>query len=233
MYKIPTLEQMLQAGVHFGHKISRWHPKMEQFIFGERQGVHVINLEKTQVQLESAFRFIDEVVSKGGTILFLGTKPQAQETVKMAAISAKMPYISARWLGGTFTNFNTISSLLKKYRKEKAGKASGDWEKYTKKEQLERDRALMKMDADLAGIEGLMALPAALFVVDCQKEKTAIKEATKMNIPVIAICDTNVNPELVGYPIPGNDDAIKSIKLLVDAVAQVVKDAQEKIKETK
>ena len=136
MYKIPTLEEMLQAGVHFGHKVSRWHPKMGQFIFGERQGVHIINLEKTQVQLGGAFKFIEEIVSKGGTILFLGTKAQAQDIVKAAAIDARVPYVVQRWLGGTFTNFKTISALLKKYRKEKVAKASGEWEKYTKKEQL-------------------------------------------------------------------------------------------------
>lgn len=227
MYKIPTIEQMLQAGVHFGHKVSRWHPKMGQFIFGERQGVHIINLEKTQAKLEEAFKFINEVVSKSGTILFLGTKPQAQEIIKLAATDAKMPYVNERWLGGTFTNFKTISALLKKFRKEKAAKATGDWEKYTKKERLERERALAKMDASLAGIEGLEALPAALFVVDCQKDKTAIREAKKMSIPVIGICDTNINPEIVNYPIPGNDDATKALKLLVDAVGAVIKESTE------
>ncbi|MFH0814893.1 MAG: 30S ribosomal protein S2 [Candidatus Falkowbacteria bacterium] len=227
MYKIPIIEEMLQAGVHFGHKVSRWHPKMEQFIFGDRQGVHIINLEKTQTKLEEAFKFINEVVSKSGTILFLGTKPQAKEIIRLAATDAKMPYVNERWLGGTFTNFKTISALLKKFRKEKAAKATGDWEKYTKKERLERERALTKMDASLAGMEGLEALPAALFVVDCQKDKTAIREAKKMRIPVIGICDTNINPEIVDYPIPGNDDATKSLQLLVGAVSNAVKESKD------
>jgi len=227
---IPTLEEMLKSGVHFGHRVSRWHPKMEQYIFSQRDGVHVIDLEKTSTKLAEALDFLKKIVTDNGTVLFLGTKPQSKEIVREAAEACKMPYIVERWLGGTFTNIKTILSLLKKYNKEKADKESGEWEKkYNKKEQLERERALAKMAVNLEGIADLKALPEVVFVVDCQQEKTAIREARKSNVPIVALCDTNVNPDLIDYPIPANDDAVKSIKLMVGAVADALGVVEKKV----
>jgi len=224
MSKIPTLEEMLKAGVHFGHRKSKWHPKMKPFIFTERGGIHVINLEETQKQLENALNFIEQTVSAGGKVLFLGTKKQAQNIVKEAAISCGEPYVVSRWLGGTLTNAGCVLALVKKYRKLKEEKATGGFEKYTKKERLQLSREIDRLDIVIGGIEQLDKIPDALFVVDIKNEKTAVREAKRCGLPVIAICDTNVNPELVDYPIPGNDDATNSIRCLVNVVAETISD---------
>lgn len=226
MPTIPSLEDLMKAGVHFGHQRSKWHPKMEPFIFTEKNGIHVINLEQTQKQLVKALDFVKQTVTNGGTVLFLGTKKQAQEIVKEAALDCGMPYVIYRWLGGTLTNATSILALVKKYRKLKEDKASGALKKYTKKEQLDIDREIEDLQIVVGGIEKLDKIPTVLFIVDIKKEKTALKEAMRKKVPMVAICDTNVNPELVDYPIPANDDAMNSIRVIVNLVAAAVKEAQ-------
>lgn len=228
MVKMPTLEEMLKAGVHFGHQKSKWHPKMKPFIFTEKNGVHVINLEETQKQLELALQYVKETVSAGGTVLFVGTKKQAQQIVKDSAIACGSPFIVSRWLGGTLTNSSSVLGLAKKLRKFKEEVASGEVTKYTKKEQLNITREIVRLDEVVGGIEKLERIPDVIFIVDIKNEKTAVQEALRRGVPVIAICDTNVNPELVTLPIPANDDATNSIKLIVELMAAAVKDAKEK-----
>ncbi len=224
MPEIPDLLTMLKAGVHFGHKISKRHPKMKPYIFMAKNGFHIINIEETQVKLKEALDFIKKIVSNGGTILFLGTKKQAQAIIVKAAKDCGMPYIKERWLGGTFTNFSSISKLIKKYNDLKEKKANGQLDKYTKKERLEFDQEIEKSERVVGGVANLTKLPDAVFVCDVRKEKTAVAEANKKNVPIVAICDTNVNPDKITYPIPANDDAIKSIELLVNLVAEAVKE---------
>lgn len=216
----------MKSGVHFGHRKSKWHPKMKPFIFTDRNGVHIINLEETQKQLEKGLEFVKKTVANGGTVLFLGTKKQAQEMVKEAALDCKMPYIVSRWLGGTLTNAPAILGLVKNYRKMKADKASGEWEKYTKKEQLQMSRELARLDNLVGGMQQLDKVPDALFIVDIRDEKTAVLETRRKDIPTVALCDTNTNPELVTYPIAANDDATKSLKLMIGLVAEAVKEGK-------
>jgi len=230
MPNIPSLEDLMKAGVHFGHQKSKWHPKMRPFIFCEKNNIHVINLEETQKQLEKAFGFIKETVARGGTVLFVGTKNQVQDIVKDAALSCNMPFVVYRWMGGALTNAQTVLGLVKKFRKMKEDKALGNYQKYTKKEQLELSREIDRLNTIVGGMERLDKLPDVLFIVDIKKEKTAMAEALRKKTPVVAICDTNVNPELVDYPIPGNDDAVSSVKLLVGLVAEAVNEAREESK---
>lgn len=226
MPQIPTLEELLKAGVHFGHHKSKWHPKMKPFIFTEKNKVHIINLEKTQEQLQGALEFVKQTVADGGTVLFLGTKKQAQEIVKLSAQSCGMPYITERWLGGTFTNSSSVLGLVKNYKKLKAEKESGKLVRYTKREQLKFTRKLQKLEPLIGGIENMNKLPEAIFIVDIKMEKTAVLEANKVNVPIIALCDTNVNVGRIDYVIPGNDDAIKSIELVANLIAQAVNEGK-------
>jgi len=232
MSNVPDLLTMLKAGVHFGHQQGKRHPKMEPYIFTAKSGFHIIDLEKTQELLQVALEFIKKVVSNGGTILFLGTKKQAQAIIIKHAKECNMPYITERWLGGTFTNFSEVSRLVRKYTDLKKKKSSGELEKYTKKEKLDFEREIEKLEKMVGGIEGMAKVPDALFVIDVRREKTAVKEAIKRNIPIVAICDTNVNPQSVTYPIPANDDAVKSIELITGLVAEIVKEGL-KERETK
>ena len=211
MPQVPDLLTMLKSGVHFGHKLSKRHPKMEPFIFTSKNGFHIINIEETQTRLQAALAFVEKVVLNGGTILFLGTKKQAQPIIRKYAEACGMPFVVERWLGGTFTNFAAISKLTKKYRSLKEQKARGDLEKYTKKERLDFDREIQKLEKVVGGIAEMNRVPEAIFVCDIKKEKTAVREAIRKNVPIVALCDTNTNPDLVTYPIPSNDDAIKSI----------------------
>ncbi|MDX9892919.1 MAG: 30S ribosomal protein S2 [Patescibacteria group bacterium] len=222
MPKIPDLMTMLKSGVHFGHQLSRRHPKMKPYIFTTKSGFHIINLEMTQEKLQEALDFVKKIVANGGTILFLATKKQAQSAIIENAKACNMPYITERWLGGTFTNFHEISRVVKKYTEWKKQQASGQLDKYTKKEKLDIEREIEKLDKIVGGIENMTKIPDAIFVIDIKKEKTAVAEANKRNIPVVAICDTNVNPDKVTYCIPGNDDAVKSIQLITGLVAQAV-----------
>jgi small subunit ribosomal protein S2 len=220
---IPTLEEMLQAGVHFGHQVSRWHPKMKQYIFGERNGVHIIDLEKTQSQLEDVLAVVEQMTKDGKNILFVSTKPQAKEIVQKAAMHAGMPFLVDRWVGGLLTNFPEIKKLIKKYLTYKEQKESGELERYTKKEQLDIEREMEKMEAMIGGLVELTDLPDAIFLPAFQREKTAFIEANKMHVPIIAVCDTNANPTKADYVIPANDDAVNAIDMIVTLVGDAAK----------
>jgi small subunit ribosomal protein S2 len=231
--KIPSIIEMLQAGVHFGHQKSRWHPKMAKFIFTERHGVHIIDLEKTQVELEKVLKEVQALAAQGKRILFVSTKPQARDIVKKAAQSCDMPYLVDRWIGGMLTNFTEIKKLIKKYNTLKEQQASGELEKYTKKEQLDIARNLTKMDLYIAGLSTLNKMPDVLFVPAVQREKTAMTEAATTGVPVVGICDTNANVRHVQHVIPANDDAVKSIDLMVGLVAEAIKAGNKEFEKNK
>ncbi len=224
---------MLQAGVHFGHQKSRWHPKMAEYIFTERHGVHVIDLEKTQAQLEVVLKEVQALAAQGKKILFVSTKPQAKAIVKKAAEDAGMPYLVDRWIGGMLTNFPEIKKLIRKYNTLKEQQATGELEKYTKKEQLDIAKNLEKMDEYLAGLAGLKEMPDYLFVPAVQREKTAMTEAASVKVPVIGVCDTNANVKHVKHVIPANDDAVKSIEMMVGLVAEAIKAGNKEYEKTK
>ena len=225
MVNIPKLEELLQAGVHFGHQTSRWHPKMRDNILTSRQGIHIIDLEKTQSRLQEAANFVETVVSEGGLVLFVSLKPQANEIVKAIAVEHGMPYMTGRWLGGVFTNYQIISKLLKKLEKMEKEKNAGEWEgKYSKKERLDLEKELADLYDLVGGIRGLDKVPKAVFLVGLREGKNAVHESKKSHVPVVAIADTNTNPQQVEYPIPANDDAIKSIKLVTSVISEAVKE---------
>lgn len=226
MLKLPTLEEMLQAGVHFGHSTSRWHPKMKPFIFGARGGVHITNLEETEKLLPQALDFLTGVAARGGVILFVGTKPQARELIKSAAESCGMPYVHNRWLGGTLTNFGEIKRLIKKFLDLKDKSAKGELKKYSKQEQLWFAQDIEDMDRKVGGIQTMLVAPDAIFIIDIKAEKTALAEAKQKGVPVVALVDTNVNPTDVEYPIPGNDDGVKSIAMITKLVAEAVREGK-------
>jgi small subunit ribosomal protein S2 len=226
--KLPTVLEMLKAGVHFGHQKSRWHPKMKEFIFTDRNGIHVIDLEKSLEMLEKATNFTQKTAQNGGVILFVGTKKQGQKIMEKYAKEVGMPYIVERWVGGLFTNFANVGKLIKKYGEMKASQASGGFDKYTKKEQVAFKKKIAKLEKLVGGLESVSKTPDAIFVLDVKKEKTAVIEARKKNIPVIAFCDTNINPDLIDYVIPANDDAVKSIELIVKIIAEAIKEGKAK-----
>lgn len=224
--KIPSITEMLKAGAHFGHQTSRWHPKMAPYIFGERNGVHVINLEKTHDMLDGVLKDVKNLAAEGKTVLFITTKPQAREVVKAAAQSCDMPFLVDRWIGGLLTNFAEIKKLINKYNMLKEQQANGELERYTKKEQVRISKELEKMDVSLAGLSGLKRIPDVLFVASFQREKTAVVEAEKLAIPMIAICDTNANPVKADWVIPANDDAVKSVEMMSNLVAEAIKEGR-------
>lgn len=228
--KIPSVLEMLQAGVHFGHQVCRWHPKMEEYIFTERNGVHVIDLEKTKVKLGETLGQVKAMSAEGKEILFVTTKSQARDIVKEAAIDCGSPYLVERWIGGLLTNFDEIKNLLKKYVGLKEQQASGELERYTKQEQSKIIKDLEKMEKRLGGLAHLEKRPDAIFVPALQREKTAVNEANRTGVPVIGICDTNSNPEKTEYFIPANDDAVNSIKMMVGLVAEAIKEGKEEYK---
>lgn len=219
-----TLVDMLKAGVHFGHQKSRWHPKMRQYIYTARNSIYIINLEKTKAMLERALGFISDTVAKGGTVLFVGSKRQAKDIVKNTAQSVGMPYVIDRWIGGTFTNYDTIRKLIKKYKDMDGQRERGELQKYTKKERLMIEEEIERMKKVVGGITELNQLPAAVFVIDLKVDRTAVREAKKRGIPIVALADTNVSPEGIAYPIPANDDATKSIELMTSLVAEAIRD---------
>lgn len=223
----PELRDMLKAGTHFGHQASRWYPKMAEYIFGTRNEVHIIDLEKTLEKLQAAAEFVRETVGNGGTILFVGTKTQAKDLVKAAAIDCGMPHITNRWLGGTLTNFGQIRGRVKRFLDLKDKQAKGELGKYTKKEQLLFSREIEDLEEKFGGIARLERLPDALFVIDIKYEDTAVREANRTGVRVVAICDTNVDPTTVSYPIPGNDDAVRSIELFCTLMVEAVKEGTE------
>lgn len=221
---IPTLADLLKSGVHFGHQKSKRHPNMAKYVYGDRNNVSIIDLEKTATKLEEALKVAKDLASQGKTILFVGTKRQASALVQQYAKEAGMPYVTHRWLGGMLTNFQQVSAVARKLTRLKKEKETGELGKYTKKEQLEFHREIDRLDLVVGGIEAMPKLPDALFIVDLREEKTALREANQMGIPVIAMCDTNVDPLKVQYPIPANDDAVKSIELITSLVAGAIKE---------
>lgn len=225
------LEEMLKAGIHFGHQKARWHPKMEPFIFTSKNGINIIDLEKTAEKLKQAVDFVKKLAPEGKTVLFIGTKRQAQEIIKKYAEESGMPYVINRWLGGTFTNFTVIHKVINKFKELKEQKKKGELEKYTKRERMLLDEEIMRLDKLVGGIESLRKLPEAIYVVDVKQERTALREAKRMKIPIVAMIDTNSNPEGIKYPIPANDDATKSIEFVTAKIAEAVKDGQNQIKE--
>ena len=216
---IPTLQQLLEAGVHFGHRVSRGNPRMKQYIYAARDGVHIINLELSEKGLRTAAEYVKNLGKEGGVLLFVGTKKQAQPIVEEESKKIGAPFMTSRWIGGFLTNFDEISKNIKKLNELKVQKEKGELSKYTKKEQLLIDRRISKLTQDLGGVENLEKLPDALFVVDGAREDVALREARRVNIPTVAIADTNSDPTLIDFPIPGNDDAIKSIKIIVETIA--------------
>lgn len=221
---------MLKAGMHFGHRTNRWHPKMKPFIYTDKKGVYIIDLNKSREKLAEAMEFISGLVSEGKSVLFVGTKNQVKAGMKNMAEVTGMPYIVGKWLGGYLTNFAVVKKSVQKYKELVEAKNSGKLEKYTKKERLDFDREIKKLEERVGGLTALNKLPDALFVWDIKEEETAIIEARTKNIPIIAICDTNVNPEMVNYPIPANDDATKTIALLMETIKNVILDAKKNVK---
>ena len=221
-----SMRQMLEAGVHFGHQTRRWNPKMRRFIFGERNGIYIIDLEQTLTRVESAYGFVRDLVANGGTILFVGTKKQAQDPVQSFAEKVGMPYVNERWLGGMLTNFETISKRVNKMLEYERMKASGEFDAMIKKEALLLDRELAKLQRNLGGLRDMKTTPDAVFVIDTKKEHIAVTEANKLGIPVVAVVDTNVDPDVVQYPIPGNDDAIRANSLLIETIAAAVEEGR-------
>lgn len=229
MAKMPSLTDMLKAGLHFGHQKSKWHPKMGKYIFGVRNGVHILDLEETQKYLTSALSFLSSVAERGGTVLFVGSKRQAQEIVEREAKRCGMPHVTKRWLGGTLTNFPVIYSLIKTHRDLAKQFENGDMEKkYTKKEQLMFRRKMEEIEEKAGGILSIDRVPDALFVLDLKKEKTAYAEAVSKKVPVVAVCDSNVNPTDVAYPIPANDDAVRAIEMLFTLAADAILEGRAK-----
>ncbi len=214
MPEIPSLIELLKTGAHFGHQVSKWHPKMKPYLFGSRNGIHIINLELTVTKLAEALDAARDIVAKGGSIVFVGTKRQAAERVQAAATECKMPFVTDRWLGGTFTNFAEISKLIKKYNEYTTKRDKGEFDKYTKKERVMIDREIADMKRKVGGIATLTRLPEAVFIVDIKHEKTALEEANEKKVPVFAMIDSNVNPDDVTYGIPMNDDAVKAIEMM-------------------
>ena len=220
---------MLKAGLHYGHQKSKWHPKMEQYIFGARNKVHIIDLEETRTRLTEALNFLVTLAERGGVVLFVGSKRQAQETIEREAKRCLMPYVNKRWLGGTLTNFSVIFTLIKTHRDLSRQFQSGEMEsKYTKKEQLMFRRKMAEIEEKAGGLLSLDRIPDALFILDIKKEKTAFTEAASKRIPVIAVCDTNVDPSAVTYPIPANDDAVKAIEMILSLAADAVIEGKNK-----
>jgi len=226
-----TMKQLLEAGVHFGHQTRRWNPKMKPFIFGERNGIHIIDLQQTLKYFEIAYEFVVKVASEGGKVLFVGTKKQAQDAIKEEAERCGMPYVNFRWLGGTLTNFRTIRQSVEKLKRIESWFADGTIDRFLKKERLKLERLKAKLERNLAGIKEMESLPQVLYVVDPVHEDIAVKEARKLGIPVVAIVDTNCDPDLIDYIIPGNDDAIRAVKLITSKIADAVIEGSEIYKE--
>lgn len=219
---IVTMKQLLETGVHFGHRTRRWNPKMARYIYTERNGVHIIDLQQTVRALERAYAFVRDVVAEGKQVLFVGTKRQAQETIRLEATRCSMPYVNQRWLGGTLTNWQTIRERIEYLKDLEARKAAGEFDRLTKREALMREREIEKLNGRLGGIKEMQGLPGALYVVDVKNEETAVKEADRLGIPIVAIVDTNCDPDLIDYVIPANDDAIRAIRLLTSKIADAV-----------
>jgi len=214
-----TMKQLLEAGVHFGHQTRRWNPKMKPYIFGARNGIYIIDLQKTVVMFKNAYDFVTDTVENGESVLFVGTKKQAHDSITEESARCGMYYMASRWLGGTLTNFQTISKSIQRLKKLEAMKQDGSINKFPKKEILLMEKEIVKLNRNLGGIKDMGRLPGAVFVVDPKKENIAVHEANKLNIPVVAIVDTNCDPDNIDYLIPGNDDAIRAIRLITSRIA--------------
>jgi len=224
------IEEMAKAGLHFGHRTSKVHPKMEPYFYGIRNTVHIIDLEKTAEKLKEALKFIQELISENKTLFLVGTKIQVKDLIESVAKDCSLPYVTNRWLGGTFTNFETILKRIEYFKDLEKKRAEGELEKYTKKEKAKIDQELKKLEIKFGGIKNLEKLPDAIFVLDMKKDALAVKEARMKGIKVIGISDSNTDPTLADYPIPANDDAISSVKYILEKVAEVIKKAKAKQK---
>lgn len=219
MANIISMKQLLEAGVHFGHQTRRWNPKMQQFIFTDRNGIHIIDLQQTVTRLNDAYKFVEQLVADGGTLLFVGTKKQAQEAVAEEAKRCGMFYVNHRWLGGMLTNFKTIQSRISYLRDLETRRDRGDFERLPKKEVQHLQDEIVRLERILGGIKDMRRLPNAIFIIDTRKERTAVMEARRLEIPIIALADTNSDPDEMDYPIPANDDAIRAVRLLCAKIA--------------
>ena len=227
---VPTelIKQLLEAGVHFGHKTSRWNPKMKKFIFGERSGIYIIDLEKTEQALNRARDFLMEITTKGEVVLFVGTKKQAQEVVQQEAMRAGMYYVTERWPGGLLTNFSTVKKSINRLKEIEKMREDGTFAKFTKKEVSGMEKELAKLKKNFSGISAMERMPKAIFIVDTKKEETAVRESMRLKIPIVGLIDTNCNPDPVSYPVPGNDDATKSVQLITHLIADSVIEGRKK-----
>lgn len=219
---VVSMKQLLEAGVHFGHQTRRWNPKMKKYIFTERNGIYIIDLQKTVKLLDEAYNFVRDTAAQGGTVLFVGTKKQAQDSIREEATRCGMYYINARWLGGTLTNFRTIRKRIDRMEQLKKMREDGTFDLLPKKEVVKHELEIEKLEKFLGGIKDMNKLPKAMFIVDPHKERIAVSEALKLHIPIVAIVDTNCNPDEIDYVIPGNDDAIRAVKLISGAMANAV-----------
>ncbi len=224
-----TMKELLEAGVHFGHQVRRWNPKMKEYIFGERNGIYIIDLQKTQRMFKEAMKFVTSLSGEGTdkTVLFVGTKRQAQDAIKEEAARCNQFYVNQRWLGGLLTNFQTIQKSIKRFKEIEAMQADGRIEQYAKKERLQIERERQALEKNLAGIKEMKKLPDVIFVIDTNKEEIAVKEANRLGIPVVAVVDTNCTPEGVDYVIPGNDDALRAVRLFASRIADAIMEGQQ------
>ena len=226
MAAVVTMSDLLKAGVHFGHQTRRWNPKMDRYLWGERNGIYIIDLEQTIGLLDTAYTFVRDTVAKGGTVLFVGTKKQAQDPIETYAKASGMPYVNQRWLGGMLTNFRTIRGRVEKMLEYERMQAAGDFDNMPKKEALLLERELTKLQRNLDGLRNMEKLPQTVFVLDTPKEHIAVAEANRLKLPVVAVADSNSDPDLIDYVIPGNDDAIRSTELLTRVVAEAVREGR-------
>ena len=224
---VVSMKQLLEAGVHFGHQTRRWNPKMATYIYTERNGIYIIDLQKTVKKLEEAYNFVRSISEQGGTMLFVGTKKQAQEAIKEEALRCGMYYVNARWLGGMLTNFKTMRGRVDRLAQLKKMQEDGTFDMLPKKEVMKHMGEIAKLEKYLGGVTEMKKIPAALFVVDPRKERNAINEARKLNIPIVAIVDTNCDPDEIDYVIPGNDDAIRAIKLIASVMANAIQEGKQ------
>ncbi len=229
---LPTVEEMLKAGMHFGHRTSKWHPKMKPYVFGARKGVHIIDLVKSRDHLASALNYVSDMYANGKVILFVGTKPQVKGLMKKTCREAHVPFVSEHWLGGMMTNFAIIKKSIRKYKDLVEKRDAGKLNKYTKKEQLQFARQIAKLDLAVGGLVDLNRLPDAIFIWDVKVEKTALAEAKKKNVPIIAVCDSNVNPDGISYVIPSNDDASKAIALVLGLFKEAIDEGRARAAKT-
>jgi small subunit ribosomal protein S2 len=227
------MKELLEAGVHFGHQVRRWNPKMKEYIFGERNGIYIIDLQKTQRMFRDAIQFVTNLVAedRGKTVLFVGTKRQAQDAIREEAVRAGQYYINQRWLGGLLTNFQTVQKSIKRLKDLEAMHTDGRYEKMTKKERIKLDRERESLEKNLSGIKNMTRIPDAIFIIDVRKEEIAVAEANRLGIPVVAVVDTNCSPEGIDYVIPGNDDALRAVRLFASRIADAVLEGQQMVTE--